>query len=175
MGRPAKSDQEHALAGTAPHPTTVKNVSDVPPGTPKFNRLPRDERKVAKRICGWLHRREHLTEADFELIALYAAADVRYHKFKDQLDAEGWFVQTPDGTADHPAVRHFHKAEATMLACLRDLGLTPAARDRIKRTRDKTAETPVDPMEELLQRGRCAPVPFVVPPPEVGDEDFAGN
>jgi P27 family predicted phage terminase small subunit len=171
MGRPAKSEAEHNLHGTQPHPTTVKNVSDVPAGVPKFSRLPRDERKVAKRICGWLRRREHLTEADYEVIQIYAAADVRYHRFKDQLDSEGWTIETDEGPKTHPAVRHFQQAESVMLRCLDELGLTPAARDRIKRAKEKAAEAaPVDPMEALLQRH--AVVPFVVPAPQPLDADI---
>lgn len=172
MPRQAKPLDLHELSGTTPQ-TVTPATSVIPIGRPKFpSYLTKEEKPVFKRVCKWLAARRTLTESDVDSIGLFAAAEARYRKFKAVLDAEGFTVQTEDGTKDHPLVKHFYAAERTMTAFFDRLGLDPSSKDKPKPS-GKPADKPVDPLESLLQRGRT--VPFAVPVPEVEDADSAEN
>lgn len=171
MGRPAKSHDEHKLNGTKAHPSTVAGTSNVPLGRPKFPPYMVDEAKPAfKRVCKWMSAagRTTLTEADRDVIGIYSMAELRYRKFTTILDSEGWIIEFEGESKTNPAAQHFYKAEAKMLECLRELGLTTATKDKVKQAK-VNSEAPADPMEELLNRG-----PVVVPfrPSDVEVEDF---
>lgn len=170
MGRPALSPEDHALRGNEAHPTTVRNVSDIPAGRPKWGKITREERPCFKRICRLLAQRRHLTEGDREIIAVYAAAECRFYKFKEVLDREGWTVSTDEGTKDHPLAKHFYAAERTMVGILDRLGLSPTAKDKPKPAKPAEAEKKLDPMDELLQRHGPALVEFHVPEQEPDTE-----
>src|SRR5262249_23509976 len=53
-----------------------------------------------------------------------------------------------------PLLKVVETCEARLLTLARSLGLTPDARDRVRKTRGKQEEAPVDPMEAFLNRSR---------------------
>jgi len=170
MARPYKSDAEHALHGTSPHPTTVRNSSDIPEGRPRFGKVPEAERPTFKRICRMLRQRRHLTDADAEIIRLYCSAEAQFTRAKEALTVEGEicaYTRLDSNGQPHEMFKEnlwlkvYEKSFANMMLCLDRLGLTPAAKDRIKPA--KPPEAPkVDELDVLNQSLRPQVVPFPV-------------
>jgi P27 family predicted phage terminase small subunit len=166
MPRPAKPEELHRLTGTVPQATMGVGESRIPAGRPKFGNLPKECRPTFKRVNKLLADRQHLTEGDEYLVRLYAVAENRYWKFKNELDVHGWTIEDPEkGEIDNPLCKHFYKAENVMMTCLERLGLSPMSRDKAKRTR-QGSDKPKDEFDQFLERGPVI-VPFRAPDVEV--------
>jgi P27 family predicted phage terminase small subunit len=162
MPRPAKPPELHALTGTTPQATMGVGESRIPAGRPKFGNLPRECKPTFKRVSKLLAERQHLTEGDEYLIRLYAVAENRYWKFKNDLDVQGWTITDAEkGEVDNPLAKHFYRAENVMMTCLERLGLSPMSRDKAKRTRDGSDKSK-DAFDEFMERGPVV-VPFRTP------------
>jgi P27 family predicted phage terminase small subunit len=115
----------------------IAPASYCEPGRPKW---PRDisprRKKTFKRVCHQLEKRRTLTEGDYDLIILFAIQEDRRATAQEHIDAEGEMITTDKGQlVTSPWLAVAERAEARMLTILRDLGMTPQARDRVKVTR----------------------------------------
>ena len=118
-------------------------ASRIVAGRPKF---PRDLSPAArlefKRIVRLLEKRRQITEGDCETIRLYAIANERYKAANVKLAAEGLVViytRVSNGETFRVEKKNLHleiaaQAERTMLNLLKELGLTPRAKDAVKQT-----------------------------------------
>jgi P27 family predicted phage terminase small subunit len=112
----------------------IAPASYCEPGRPKY---PRDfsprRKRTFKRICKQLEARRTLTEGDFDLIVMFAIQDDRRAKAQEHIDAEGEMITTEKGQlVTSPWLAVAERTEARMLSILDRLGLSPAARDRVK-------------------------------------------
>src|SRR5208283_19681 len=172
MPRPAKPQELHKLNGTVTQATAGVGESRIPPGRPKWGNLPKACRGTFKRICRLLEERQHLTTGDREIITVYALAEERLWRFKNELDVQGWTIQDAEkGEVDNPLCKHFYKAENVVMTCLYRLGLDPMQRDKAKRTKT-LKEQEMDEMDKLLARSANV-VPFTVPEIEIEEPEPA--
>lgn len=179
MPTPKKTAPEHWLSGT-------KSQAEVPPneelafaaGRPKYPRgISGEARAAFKRLVRLLESRRVLTEADGELLRLYAITFDRHSRALEKLAEEGEVrIYTrlnnhgEEVEAEKPNLwlRVAETAEKNMVAILDRLGLTPLNRSKVKPTRDK-APQPEGGMEEIFTRRPAGPA-FVVP--EYHDEEL---
>jgi P27 family predicted phage terminase small subunit len=143
MAMPAKSAELHRLHGTTPGTKQDAGASRLVAGRPKF---PRDLTPAArvefKRIVQLLEKRRQITEGDVETIRLYVIANERYKAANAKLAEEGLVViytRVSNGETFRVEKKNLHlevaaQAERTMLAVLKELGLTPRAKDAVRQT-----------------------------------------
>jgi P27 family predicted phage terminase small subunit len=176
MPKPRKSLAEHALAGTKPTYEVDVRLSAIAGGKP---RVPKDFspelRKVFKSVCKLLAERRQLTPADGESIRLYCIAHARHKDATEHLRHEG-SVRMYTRFDTHRNAYEVEKAnlylkvaevaEKTMIALLLQLGLTAAARDRIKQVKPEEHEEAVIPgsIEDMRRQGLLGNVIAIVPP-----------
>jgi P27 family predicted phage terminase small subunit len=120
-------------------------ASYVAPGRPRLPKdLSADGRKVFKRLCKLLEERRTLTDADGDLLRLYCIAYQRHCRANEHLEQEGEIVvrtvTDKEGNIHEEEKQNSwlpiaERAEKAMLSILAQLGLSPAARDKIKVTR----------------------------------------
>jgi P27 family predicted phage terminase small subunit len=114
----------------------IAPASYVEPGRPKRPRdLSPSQKRTFKRVCGALEKRRTLSPGDFDIVMNYVRLDARREEAQRVLDDEGAVIQTADGPRTNPALAIVERTEAKLLTILRDLGLTPASRDKVKVTR----------------------------------------
>ena len=158
MPMTAKPEALHELMGTT---SEAVNVSDVAPGRPRFPKgLSSAGRKKFKQLCSLLEKRRHLTDADGELLSLFAVAFDRHQRALEKLAVEGE-VRQYSRLNNHGEevltekanlwLKIAQDAEKTMLACMDRLGITPLNRSKVRPTKS-AKDTVVDPMERLLSR-----------------------
>lgn len=157
MAMPAKPDHVHELAGTK---SEAVNTSDVAPGRPRFPKgLSEVARKKFKALCALLEKRRHLTDADGELLALFAVTYDRWQRALEKLAVEGEirvYVRLDSNGQPHDQEKMnlwlavAEKSEKTMLACLDRLGLSPLNRSKVRPTKSAKPEVVADPMSRLL-------------------------
>jgi P27 family predicted phage terminase small subunit len=143
MGRPAKTREMHLLQGTLPQGTPDK-VSYVRGGRPKFPpRSSKEEKAEFKRLCAVLAERRTLSPGDRDLIAVYVSVWSRWMECKKQIAADGLMVTTTvtdshgnmkTVTRVHPLLKIIAQCETRMLSLLKELGTTPATRDKVRPT-----------------------------------------
>ena len=145
MGRPRKSDELHALQGTKPHATTVKEFSDKVRAKPKLPKyLSPAARKEWRKLLPLLMERGSLTAADAAALAMHCELFSRWLDCQRRITEEGVTqdvtVLDKNGTPvtrtkPHVALRIAQDCERSLRASLRELGLTPASRERVKATK----------------------------------------
>lgn len=178
MSRPRKSLDDHALNGTKPH-YAPGSTPDLAPGRPKYPRgISRDAKRAFKRLCSMLAERRSLTRGDEECLRLYAILFDRHAKALEHITTEGevctyWRLnnrgeQVP---SERPNLwlKISQDSEKQMAALLRDLGLTPGTRSKVKPTASPEEPKPADPMEALLDR---KPASAASIDPEIDDLDL---
>ena len=141
IGRPRLSDAEHALRGTKPHSSTAKTVSALSAAKPKMpSHLTPEARKEWKRVLPLLLQRSSLTDGDATALSLYCETFSRWLLAKKDVETNGLTITTVvlDGNGQaistrrtNPALRTLENCERNLRAHLRELGLTPATRERI--------------------------------------------
>lgn len=141
LGRPRKSDAEHALHGTKPHKSTAKTVSALPADEPEMPKhLTAEARKEWKRLLPLLLERGSLTPGDSAALALYAETFSRWLLAKRDVEEHGLTVSTVvlDSSGQqvtnrkiNPALRIVENCERSLRNFLREFGLTPATRERV--------------------------------------------
>src|SRR5271156_3274531 len=107
-------------------------ASYVAPGRPRYPKdLSTDGRKVFKRLCRLLEERRTLTDADGDLIRLYAIAYQRHIRACEHLEQDGEIVvrQVTDKEGNvreleksNPWLAVAERAEKSMLSILNSLG-----------------------------------------------------
>lgn len=137
------SEALHKLKGTRPTRSTLPEYQ-VPAGRAKPPRgLDGEAKRIFKALAKQLAQRRACTEGDVQILALYARIYVRAEKARAQVDTLGEVVTDTkldsNGTA-HEVLRKnpwcavLETCETKMHSILRDLGLTPNARAKVKAT-----------------------------------------
>jgi P27 family predicted phage terminase small subunit len=142
MGRSAKTREMHLLQGTLPQGTPDK-VSYVKGGKPKFPaHLSKAARAELKRCCAILAERGTLTSGDYSLLAVYGTVWERWVQCKQQIGDELMVTtQVTDNNGNlrtvsrlNPLLKIIAQCETRMLSLLKELGITPATRDKVRPT-----------------------------------------
>lgn len=162
MPRPRKSLEDHKLQGTTPA-YVAANTPDLAPGRPKYPKgISPDAKRAFKRLCSMLAERRSLTRGDEEVLRLYCILFDRHAKALEHIALEGE-IRTytrlnnrgEDVQCEKPNLwlKVAEVCESKMAALLRDLGLTPGTRSKVKPTAAPEEPKPeADPMEALIER-----------------------
>jgi P27 family predicted phage terminase small subunit len=149
------------MAGRRAIPTAMKELAGNP-GKRRLNEHEPQPRRDAPRMPAHLEpaaRREWrrlvrilepmgvLTEAEADLLALYASTYARWVEASRLLQEDGLIVLSGNGTPmRNPLLPLIEQCTRTMTRCMGELGLTPAARARLV-----APAAAVDELEELLR------------------------
>jgi P27 family predicted phage terminase small subunit len=157
MGRPAKSQDAHALAGTTPY-QPPKSGSAVIGGRAKIPaHLDRAERAEFKRYHAQLSERRVCTPGDSHVLALAAVVTCRWIEEKKDLKENGrWNIVTVlDSNGQpiqkeipNPARKDSVESERQLLSLLKSVGLTPDSKDRVRPAKSGVEER--DEAEDFL-------------------------
>ena len=157
MPTPRIPIDEHKLAWTRVH-YLDDAAEDEQPHPPKYPKgITQEAKRVFKRLVGLLMRRKTLTEADGELLRLYAVAFDRHRRALEHLTTEGEvcaYERLDSNGQPHTFFKeNLHlkiatDAEKFMRACLGDCGLNPVARGKVKVTAPKVIEPEAFPSRE---------------------------
>lgn len=135
------SPEEHFVKGTRPTRATL-NEEIIPAGRPKFPRgITQEAKGIFKLLVRQLEERRACTAGDMQVLHLYAELHVRWTRARAKVAELGEVVA--DKRMDSSGIAHevlrqnpwltlAQKSEAQMHAILRDLGLTPNARSKVK-------------------------------------------
>jgi P27 family predicted phage terminase small subunit len=167
VSRRCLTPQEHALKGTRPTRAKPETPSNVQASRPKLpSHLTKEARREWKRVLPLLLRRGSLTESDGTALALYAETFARWVSAKRELDERGIVcdvvVLNSNGQAvtvrkPNPALRIAENCERSLGKFLKELGLTPASRERVKPAKKKEDEDENLPEDSI---GRLNPELF---------------
>ncbi len=142
MPRPAKTIRQHLMQGTVPQCKPEK-PSPYQGGRPKFPaHLSKVARTEMKRVVRMLEARGTVTEGDFATLAVYAEVYARWIQCKREI---GNSLQVTTTITDnhgiartvtrlHPLLKVAQACEARMLSLVKELGLTPGSREKVKQT-----------------------------------------
>ena len=140
------SPEEHKLKGTRPT-RAADHGTDIPAGRPKFPKgLTPEAKGIFKLLCKQLAERRALTAGDMQILHLYAEQWLRWANARAKVVELGEVVTDTrldsNGTAHevlrkNPWLTVVETCETKMHAILRDLGLTPNARAKVKQVGDK--------------------------------------
>jgi P27 family predicted phage terminase small subunit len=154
----------HNLRGTRPS-RAADNGEDIQPARPKFPRsLTPEAKQIFKSLCQQLEERRALTAGDVQILHVFAEVHARWIHAREKIKELGEVVNDTrldsNGTAHevlrkNPWLSVVEVCETKMHAILRDLGLTPNARARVKQVGVPKATQ--DPMESFLEQGRTVP------------------
>ena len=167
MPRPRKSLAEHKLNSTTP--AYVVPGSSVEPSRPRYPKgVSKAARKEFKRLCVVLEKRRSLTEGDEHALRLFAILFDRHSEAVAKLAEEGtiriYFRLDNQGkqvASERPNLwlKVAQESEKQMVAILRELGLTPMNRAKVRPTEVPKEAEPVAPEDKLLERpGSSTPV-----------------
>jgi len=149
------SPEEHRLKGTRPT-RQADHGTDIAPGRPKFpSDLTPAAKKIYKLLCRQLEERRACTAGDMQILHLYAEQWLRWVNARAKVVELGEVVtdtRLDSNGGAHEVLRKnpwltvVETCETKMHAILRDLGLTPNARAKVKQVGDKPkpAATPED-------------------------------
>jgi P27 family predicted phage terminase small subunit len=148
MPTPRKPDELHWLTGTKSQARPVEFTPSA--GRPK---KPKGVSKEAlasfKRLCRLLESRRSLTPGDEDILRLFAVLFDRHARALTKLAEEGEirvYVRFDSNGQAHDVektnmwLKIAQDAERQMVAILRDLGLTPNARAKVKPTAEAPAQ-----------------------------------
>jgi P27 family predicted phage terminase small subunit len=181
-GRPRLGDEHHRLYGSERDAARDRAVasrapSQVVSGRP---RCPQSVKADAVAFAAWksavrmLRARGVLTPGDAPTLELYAQVYSRWQTALADVKAHGFIVTVTipvrGGTAEvekpNPAVAVAQTCEARLLALAKSLGLTPEAREKIKRVKPNEKELskiPETPTEKFRRKFVDAPKPILIP------------
>jgi P27 family predicted phage terminase small subunit len=161
-------DADHKIKGTRPT-RAADNGQDIPAGRPKFPKGLTPEAKVTfKLLCRQLAERRALTAGDMQILHLYAEQWLRWVNARAQVATLGEVVtdtRLDSNGGAHEVLRKnpwltvVETCETKMHAILRDLGLTPNARAKVKQVGDKPkpAATPEEEFFSGIGQPAAAP------------------
>jgi P27 family predicted phage terminase small subunit len=141
MARPRLPDSHHALVGGKYRNRSKTVESQLSAGAPRMPaHLGAEARKEWKRVLPMLLQRDSLTDADATVLSLYAETFARWVAAKQEVAERGLTIEVTvldrNGTPiisrkANPALRIAENCERSLRSFLRELGLTPAARERV--------------------------------------------
>jgi P27 family predicted phage terminase small subunit len=156
------SDLEHKLKGTRPT-RAEDHGADIPAARPKFPRsLTPEAKAIFKLLVRQLEERRACTAGDMQILHLYAETHTQWVKARAKVEELGEVVldtRTDSNGTAHEVLRKnpwqglVETCASRMQSILKDLGLTPNARAKVKQLGEPAK--PVDPMEDFLQQGRA--------------------
>jgi P27 family predicted phage terminase small subunit len=145
MGRSPKSEAQHKLDGTKPHPSTIKTHSDVPAARPKMpSHLSDEARKAWRQLVSLLEERGTLSRADSMVLSIWAETQSRWVAAKQAVQQHGIVIEQvvlssngePVTTRKpNPALRTVEQCEKSLRALAREFGCTPQSREKVKPTK----------------------------------------
>jgi P27 family predicted phage terminase small subunit len=140
MARPRLSESHHKLMGSK-YRNSAKTESKLSAASPKMpSHLGIEARREWKRTLPLLLQRGSLTEGDATVLSLYAETFARWCAAKKEILERGLTIETTvldrQGAAVtsrkvNPALRIAENCERSLRSFLRELGLTPATRERV--------------------------------------------
>ena len=142
MPRPAKTIRQHLLQGTVPQGKPEK-PSVYQGGRPKFPaHLSRVARQEMKRCVKILEERGTITPGDFATLAVYAEVYSRWIQCKREIGDELMITtQVTDNNGNlrtvtrlNPLLKIAQTCETRLLSLIKELGLTPGTREKVKQT-----------------------------------------
>jgi P27 family predicted phage terminase small subunit len=136
-------------------------MSNMAAGTPRMPaHLSADARKEWKRVLPMLLLRDSLTDGDATALSLYAETFARWCLAKKEIGERGITIEVTvldrhgapiTSRKVNPALRIAENCERSLRSFLRELGLTPATRERVVPT--KPAEDKTESMlSQMLNR-----------------------
>ena len=153
MSRKYVSPEEHALKGTRPTRAKPEAPPISPRGRPKRpSYLNADARKEWARLLPLLETRGTLTELDGGALALHCVNFSRYLQAQREIETHGIIIvatvlgsngEPITSRKKNPACSIASECERSMRSFLRELGLTPDSRERVR----PAAEQPPKPDE----------------------------
>lgn len=145
MARPRLSEEHHALVGTQAHKSTAKVESKHSASRPRMpEHLSVEARREWRKVLPLLLERGSLTQADASAVALYCETFARWLTAKRDVEVNGIVVtaitldkrgEQVQNRKQNPALRIAQDSERSLRTYLRELGLTPAARERVVPTK----------------------------------------
>jgi P27 family predicted phage terminase small subunit len=157
MPKPRLPENLPKLRGTAYRDRS--KPSEVAAGRPKQpEHLSEDGKKEWRRIVPLLEQRGTLSKADSAVLALYCETHSRWLQAKRDVAEHGIIVQTTvlDRSGEqvitrkqNPALKIAENAERSLRAFLREFGMTPQSRERVKPTKPATEKAPDSPFAFL--------------------------
>jgi len=156
-----KPDEVKALQGTlSDRPSRAKKPTQEA-GTPVAPRwLSKVGKQEWKRILPLLLERGSLTPADATALGAYCQCVSRYVEACASVDEDGMQIETvvldSNGVAHpkkvlNPLLKIAESSERSMFKFLRELGITPAAREKVKPAKPTTRGKSL--LEQLAERG----------------------
>jgi P27 family predicted phage terminase small subunit len=144
MGRPAKSEEQHELQGTKPHPKTAKTHADVAQARPKMpSHLTPAAKTAWRQIVKLLEERGTLSNADGMVLSVWAETQARWLAAKQAVQDHGILIEVtvldsngaPVTTRKpNPALRTVEQCEKSLRALAREFGCTPQSRNKVLQT-----------------------------------------
>jgi P27 family predicted phage terminase small subunit len=162
------SDEYRELSGGSERKSRAK-ASEIAAGKPlPPTWMSKPARKEFKRVAAFLADRGTVSPADGATLTLYACSYSRFITAQQDLDTRGQWITVKvldsHGAAvevdrENPSLKLAQTEAKTILAFLRQLGMTPATREKVKPTKpkDENADgvTGSD-VDELIRRAGAA-------------------
>lgn len=158
MARPpkptaAKAEQgtlrPHRERGKGPEPPPLLEVPKAPEG------LSDRARKTWDVYAPLLVQRRLLAAGDLLLLELLSREWARYLTLAEAVEEEGASIETAAGPKRNPNAVEMNAAFKNALACLRDFGLTPSARVKVRGAAETPAANPWDKLR-LFPGGKAS-------------------
>jgi P27 family predicted phage terminase small subunit len=136
-----KTPEYRALTGAGDRKSRAK-ASETVAGTPRPpSWMSKAARREFRRVAGHLAARGTVSPADEHTLTLYACSYSRFIIAQQDLDKNGQRIKVKvldshgalvETDRDNPSLKLVQAEAKTLLTFLRQMGLTPASRDRIK-------------------------------------------
>lgn len=164
MARPRLPDSHHALTGGKYRNRSKTAESQLSAGAPRMPaHLGTEARKEWKRVLPMLLQRDSLTDADATVLSLYAETFARWVAAKLEVSQRGLTIEVSvldrNGTPimsrkANPALRIAENCERSLRSFLRELGLTPAARERVKPAKPPEEKEPESIFARMMRESK---------------------
>jgi P27 family predicted phage terminase small subunit len=151
MGRPQKSDEWHALAGTKAKPNQRGERDRVPQAYAGRPRCPAHIKESETAFAAWsdaisiMRKNGTLSAGDAPTLAVYAVVYAKWVKASADVEERGFEIETTRTRRDgseyttsvvNPSVKIQTDSERQLLALAKALGLSPDSRGRIMPTKE---------------------------------------
>jgi P27 family predicted phage terminase small subunit len=163
-----KTHEYHALTGASDRKSRAKS-SEIAAETPRPpSWLSKPAKREFRRVAAFLADRGTVSQADGATLTLYACSYSRYITAQKDLDQNGHRITVKvldsHGAAvevdrENPSLKLVQAEAKTLLTFLRQLGMTPATREKVKPAKpkddDEDGVTGSD-VDELIRRARAS-------------------
>jgi P27 family predicted phage terminase small subunit len=163
-----KPPEYHALTGAFDRKSRAK-ASEITAETPRPPFwLSKAARKEFKRVAAFLADRGTVSQADGAALTLYACSFARFITAQQDLDLSGHRIKVKvldsHGAAveverENPSLKLVQSEAKTLLSFLRNMGMTPATREKVKPAKPKDDDedgVTGNDVDELIRRARAS-------------------